>query len=233
MKSNSEKAFKSNNILGSNQIYENGNQKLNFNFNFNFPSEECHKFLNRKRQANDDKKNKNFNVNLNLNVNLNTSGNSLNNAFNSEPFNRYNNSDPLRSLRENKSIPNQATNVKDNLSNNNTNNINFSAIKDGINPVTKKLRFINLKTRSSNDLLNENFTKKYLGDTGDEIDLVQKKNSFDLEKYSNHFQNQRSKRLNESILPVEVQINNKLTQVKKDFKFDFDLLDVSYFNFLI
>jgi len=226
-KSNSEKETKNNNILGANPIYDKTNQKLNFNFNFNFPTEECNKFLNRKRHTNDVKKNKNFNVNLNLNVNLNTSDTSLNNAFNSDHINRYNNNDALKSLKENKSFSNQNFNFKNNLTR--ESKLNFSAIQDQINPLTKKLKFINLNTRSSNDLLNENFTKKYFGDSINDKDLVHKKTSFDFDKYSNNFQNHFIKKLNgASIAELKGKINS-LNQEEQDFKFNFDILNVNFF----
>lgn len=232
-KSNSEKVFKNNNnILASNHSFDNTNQKLNFNFNFNFPSEECNNFLKKKRKANEEKKKKNFNLNLNLNVNLNTSDNQQfnglnNNSFNSEPFNRCKYSDSLRSLKVNKPNPNQDINSKNTLINNhNKCNINFPSIHTEINPLSKKLKFINLKTRSSSDFLNEDFTKKYLGDKASENALLQKKSSFDFEKYSNNFQKQRSKRFIEFHAAVETRRNNELSQFDNEFKFNFDLLNV-------
>ena len=227
-KNNSEK---NNNFLASHHNLDNTNQKLNFNFNFNFPTDECQKFLNRKRQANEKKKNKNFNVNLNLNVNLNTSNNQLNNinnSFNSEIFNRYKCSDTLRSLRENKSLSSKAFETKNNLLYTN-NIINSPSIHNEINSFDKKIKFLNLKTRSSNNLLKDSFCKKYLGDDGMiENDLFQKKSSFDFQKYSNNFQNQRNKKLFESNINSESRKNNKLVSLKNQIKFDFDILNVNF-----
>lgn len=222
---NSEKTYKSNNnVLASNHSFDNSNQKLNFNFNFNFPSEECQKFLNRKRQANDDKKNKNFNVNLNLNVNLNTSNNL--NSCNSESSNKY--SDKLRSLKENKSLSNQALKSNNNLFDNN--DISFPELNSNINGLNKKLRFLNLKTRSSKDLLNNSFSKKFLGEEVTENNIFDKKPSFDFEKYSNNFQKKHRKRLIESITHYETRKMNKLNEMKNQLKFDFDLLNVNLFT---
>jgi len=227
-KNNSEK---NNNFLASHHNLDNTNQKLNFNFNFNFPTDECQKFLNRKRQANEKKKNKNFNVNLNLNVNLNTSNNQLNNinnSFNSEIFNRYKCSDTLRSLRENKSLSSKAFETKNNILYTN-NIINSPSIHNEINSFDKKIKFLNLKTRSSNNLLKDSFCKKYLGDDGMiENDLFQKKSSFDFQKYSNNFQNQRNKKLFGSNINSESRNNNKLVSLKNEFKFDFDILNVNF-----
>ncbi len=230
-KSNSEKPFKNNNILASDYGFDSTHQKLNFNFNFNFPTDECQKFLNRKRQANNDKKNKNFNLNLNLNVNVNTSDNhelnNLNNkTFNTVPFNKHKYSNTLRSLKENKSLSNQTNNIKNNLMSID-NNINFPSIQTEINPLSKKLKFINLKTRSSSDLLNENFINKYLGDNTTQNDLLQKKASFDFEKYSYNFQKQHRQRLIESNPPIETRKNLTTIQSKNEFKFNFDLLNVN------
>ena len=203
------------------------NQKLNFNFNFNFPTEECNKLLSKKRQ-NDDKKNKNFNVNLNLNLNLNRADNNINspnNLYNNNSFVKLKNYEiSNRSSKENK-FSNQI-NLKDEIITPLTNNnFNFPFNKQENFATDKKLRFINLRNRSSNDLLKESFNKKYLGEDLNEAEL-DKKASFDFEKYSKNYQKIKNKfvdmnKLNEE--KVDSQINKNIV---KNCDFDFNLLDV-------
>jgi len=237
-----------NNILGLSQGLDNGNQKLNFNFNFNFPSEDCNKFLNKKRKF-DDKKNKNFNVNLNLNLNLNTLDNNMNSNFNNInsayendlyfKLNKIETPD-YKINRENRFSSNNVGNLK---KNNNFNNIdnNFPFKKKENYSMDKRMKFINLKTKSSNDLLKENFKKKYFGeyDTNDKINIqpYNRNSSLDFDKHSINYQKQKIN--NNAILDVnenkiikknDIQTNNLNSDLENEF--DFNLLDVKIIKYI-
>jgi len=222
--------LKNKNILNGNHSLDHTNQKLNFNFNFNFPSEECTKFLNRKRQRQYRKKNnKNFNVNLNLNVNLNTTDNNVNcqsNLFNKDSFNKIKDFEKLpKKLKENR----YASNFEESEENININRINFPYNKPLINSLDKRMRFINLKTRSSSDLLKESFVNKYLGDDLKEPSKLIKNNSFDFEKYSKLYSRQKNKNSDDNDINEKIQMQKLPINQKNESEFDFDLLNVSLF----
>lgn len=177
---------------------------------------------------------------------MNTLDNNMNNfntAYDNDVYFKLNKIDtPEHKLnRENRFSSNNATNVKNNNGFNNIDN-NFPFKKKENYSMDKRMKFINLKTKSSNDLLKENFKKKYLGEheINDKINVtaLNRNASLDFDKHSKNYQKQKcvsnNSFNNHGILDVNenkiINKNNNLinsSNSKLDNQFDFNLLDVN------
>ncbi len=136
------------------------------------------------------------------------------------------------SLRDNRMASNDINYEKNTNENNKVvNNFPFNKKENFLSD--KKMKFINIRTKSSNDLLKEEFKKKYFDEDdlneSNKIPYFNNNSCLDFEKHTKNFQKQNSN--NNSNLNIIRDLNLKdnkiLSKTLNDF--DLNLLDVKYF----